>query len=66
MNLHFFYYALDAFSIVASIKNIENFKYYLMWCTKQKMKLLEDYDDNDFICERGFIILKGYFFQETH
>jgi len=30
------------------------------------MKLLEDYDDNDFIYERGFIILKGYFFQETH
>jgi len=30
------------------------------------MKLLEDYDDNVFIYERGSIILKGYFFQETH
>lgn len=29
------------------------------------MKLFEDYDDNDFIYERGSIILKGYFFQET-
>ena len=30
------------------------------------MKLLEDYDDKGFIYERGSIILKGYFFQETH
>lgn len=30
------------------------------------MKLLEDYDDNGFIYERGSVILKGYFFQETH
>jgi len=30
------------------------------------MRLLEDFDDNGFIYERGSIILKGYFFQETH
>ena len=30
------------------------------------MRLLEDFDDNDFIYERGSIVLKGYFFQETH
>lgn len=30
------------------------------------MNLLEDYDDIDFTYERGSIILKGYFFQETH
>jgi hypothetical protein len=30
------------------------------------MKLLEDFDDNGFIYERGSILLKGYFFQETH
>ena len=41
-------------------------KYYLMWCTEQKMSLLEDFDYNRFIYERGSIILKGYFFQETH
>ena len=29
------------------------------------MKLL-DYDDRGFIYERGSILLKGYFFQETH
>jgi hypothetical protein len=30
------------------------------------MRLLEDFDDNGFIYERGSIILNGYFFQETH
>jgi Fe2+ or Zn2+ uptake regulation protein len=30
------------------------------------MRLLEDFDDNGFIYERGSIVLKGYFFQETH
>jgi hypothetical protein len=30
------------------------------------MRLLEDFDDNGFIYERGSIILKGYFFQENH
>ena len=30
------------------------------------MKLLEDYDDKGFIYERGSILLKGYFFQETY
>jgi hypothetical protein len=52
--------------MVAPIDNIENVKHYLMRCTKQKMRLLEDFDDNGFIYERGSIVLKGYFFQETH
>ena len=30
------------------------------------MKLLEDYDDRGFIYERGSILLKGIFFQETY
>ena len=30
------------------------------------MKLLEYYDDKGFIYERGSILLKCYFFQETH
>jgi hypothetical protein len=30
------------------------------------MRLLEDFDNNGFISERGSIVLKGYFFQETH
>jgi len=37
-----------------------------MRCTERKMKLLEDYDDRGFIYERGSILLKGYFFQETY
>jgi hypothetical protein len=59
-------FAGDVFVVVAPVDNDENVKYYLMWCTERKMKLLEDYNDNDFIYERGSIILKGYFFQETH
>ena len=52
--------------MVAPIDNNENVGYYLMWCTERKMKLLEDYDDKGFIYETGSILLKGYFFQETH
>jgi hypothetical protein len=52
--------------VVAPIDNTEKVKYYLMRCTSQKMRLLEDFDDNGFIYERGSIVLKGYFFQETH
>ena len=37
-----------------------------MQCTERKMKLLEDYDDRGFIYERGSILLKAYFFQETY
>ena len=61
-----FYCAGDVFVVVAPTNNIENVKYYLMRCTEQKMKLLEDYDDNGFIYERGSITLEGYFFQENH
>lgn len=63
MNLHLIYYTRDVFVVVEAINNIENVKYYLMWCIEQKMRLLEDYDDNNFIYERGSIILKVYFFQ---
>jgi hypothetical protein len=52
--------------MVAPVDNTENVKYCLMRCTEQKMRLLEDFDDNGFIYERGSIVLKGYFFQETH
>ena len=52
--------------MVAPIDNNENVRYYLMQCTERKMKLLEDYDDKGFIYERGSILLKGYFFQETY
>ena len=56
----------DVFTMIAPLNNNENVKYYLMWCTKGKMKLLEYYNDNGFTYERGFIILKGYFLQQTH
>jgi hypothetical protein len=59
-------FAGDVFAVVAPIDNIEKVKYYLMRCTSQKMRLLEYFDDNGFIYERGSIVLKGYFFQETH
>jgi hypothetical protein len=52
--------------MVAPVDNTENVKYYLMQCTEQKMRLLEDFDDNGFIYERESIVLKVYFFQETH
>jgi len=45
-------FAGDVFVVVAPIENDENSKYYLMWCRKINMKLLEDYNDNDFIYER--------------
>ena len=45
--------------------NSEDVKYYLMRCIEGKMKLLEDYNDNGFTYERGSIILKGYFLQQT-
>jgi hypothetical protein len=45
-------FAGDVFVVVAPVDNNENVKYYLMWCTERKMKLLEDYDDNGFIYER--------------
>jgi hypothetical protein len=44
--------------VVAPVDNTEKVKYYLMRCTSQKMRLLEDFDDNDFIYERGSIVLK--------
>jgi hypothetical protein len=50
--------------MVAPVDNTEKVKYYLMRCTSQKMRLLEDFDDNGFIYERGFIVLKGYFFKK--
>jgi hypothetical protein len=52
--------------MVPPVDNNEKMKYYLMRCTSQKMRLLEYFDDNGFIYERGSIVLKGYFFQETH
>ena len=36
-----------------------------MHCTKGKMKLLENYDDNGLIYARGSIILKFYFDQKN-
>ena len=52
--------------MIAPLDNNENVKYYLMRCTEGKMNLLEDYNDNGFTYERGSIILKGYFLQQTH
>jgi hypothetical protein len=49
-------FAGDVFVVVSPIDNDENDKYYLMQCTKIKMKLLESYNDEDFIYERGSII----------
>ena len=63
---HIELFAGDFFVVVAPVDNTENVKYYLMRCTEQKMRLLEDFDDNSFIYERWSIVLKGYFFQETH
>ena len=56
----------DIFAVIAPLDNNNNVKYYLMRCTEGKMKLLEDYNDNRFTYERGSIILKGYFLQQTH
>ena len=54
------------FTVIASLDNNGNLKYYLVRCTEGKMKLLEDYNDNKFTYERGSIILKVYFSQQTH
>jgi hypothetical protein len=48
---HIELFAGDVFVVVAPIDNIENVKYYLMRCTKGKMRLLEDFDNNGFIYE---------------
>ena len=50
--------------MVAPVDNTKNMKYYLMRCTEQKMGLFEDFDDKNFIYERGSIVLKGYFFKK--
>jgi hypothetical protein len=63
---HIKLFAGDVFVVVAPVDNTENVKYYLMRCTEENMRLLEYFDDNGFIYERGSIVLKGYFFQETH
>jgi hypothetical protein len=63
---HIKLFSKDVFVVVAHVDYTENMKYYLMRCTEQKMRLLEDFDDNGFIYERGSIVLKGCFFQETH
>ena len=64
--LSLFYCVGDVFVVIAPTDNDENVKYYLMRCTEQKMKLLEDYNDHGFPYERGSIILKGYFFRQTN
>ena len=63
--LNLFYCAGDVFAVIAPIDNDENVKYYLMRCTEQKMKLLQDYNDHGFQYDKGSIILKGYFFKQT-
>ena len=55
----------DIFVVIAPLDNNKNVKYYLMQSNDGKMKLLDDYNDNGFTYERGSIILKGYFFQQT-
>ena len=64
--LSLFYCARDVFVVIAPIDNDENVKYYLMRCTKRKMKLLQNYNDDGFPYERGSITLKGYFFRQTN
>ena len=49
---------MDVFAMVAPVDNTEKVKYYLIRCTSKKMRLLEDFDDNGFIYERGSIVLK--------
>lgn len=50
-------YATNAFAIVAPIDRKERVKYYLMQCIERMMNLLEGYDDNAFIYEKGSIML---------
>ena len=64
--LSLFYCAGDIFAVIAPIDNDENLKYYSMCCTERKMKLLENYNDHGFQYERGYLILKGYFFRQTN
>ena len=61
-----FYFPGDVFVVIAPIDSDENVKYYLMCCTKRKIKLLQNYNDHGFQYDRGSIILKGYFFRQTH
>ena len=61
-----FYYVGDVFVVIAPTINDENVKYYLMQCTERKMRLLENYNDHEFPYDRGYIILKGYFFRQTN
>ena len=61
-----FYSAGDFFVVVAPTINNQNVKYYFMRFTERKMNLLENYDDNGFRYDRGSLMLKGYFFQQTH
>ena len=63
--LSLFYCAGDVFAVIEPTDNDENVKYYLMRCTEWKMKLLQDYNDHGFQYDRGYIILKGYFFKQT-
>ena len=51
--------------MVAPVDNTKKVKYYLMQCTPQKMRLLEYFDDNGFIYERGSIVLKQYSFGKS-
>ena len=61
LNVSFFYCAGDVFAIVAPTTNDENVNYYLMRWTERNMKLLENYDENELIYDKGSIILKDYF-----
>ena len=64
--LSLFYCAGDVFVVISPIDNNENVNYYLMRCTERKMKLLQNYNDHGFQYDRGSIIVKGYFFRQTH
>ena len=56
----------DVFAVIAPLDNNKNVKYYSMPCTEEKIKLLEEYNDNRFTYEWGSIILKGYLLQQNH
>ena len=61
-----FYCAVDVFFVISPTMNDENVKNYLMLCTEWKMKLLENYNDHGFPYDKGYIIVKGYFFRQTN
>jgi hypothetical protein len=42
----------DVFVVVSHVENNEKNKYFFMQCRERMMKLLEDYNGNDFIYER--------------